>query len=290
MKPCPLDVAVLAAVDGLRTREVPAPNVLLLAGTGLGSLPERFSYHHGPTTAVDLDGLDGLPAPWSSQVLHHGSLATEHGPAVVWMLEDQALDAPQQQGEVPWERGFACWLAAKAGATVLLHSSAGGTLSAGSHQPGDLALVRDHLNLTGSSPLLGLGGSKLGPLFPDVSRLHLECLRAEIAELAAGRGLTVAEAIVAATAPASLPSPAEREWFARAGADLWVQGVAAPYLACAHAGLGIVSLVAVTGSEAASADVQAILTATAAAAPGLEELLLESLALAANAATRPDRD
>ena len=288
MSPCPLDVAVLTSLDALRAREVPAPNVLLLVGTGLGSLPERFSYQHGATTAVDLDGVDGLPAPWSSQVLHHGTINTEHGPAVVWMLEDQALDAPQQLDEVPWHRGFACWLAAKAGATVLLHSSAGGSLGSGSHQPGDLALVRDHLNLTGSSPLLGLGGSKLGPLFPDVSRLHLDCLRAEFAELAAGRGHTIAETVVAATAPASLPSPAEREWFSRAGADLWVQGVAAPYLAAAHAGLGLVSLVAVTGSEAAAADVHAILTATAAAAPALEELLLEGLTLAANSATRPD--
>jgi hypothetical protein len=265
---------------------VPDPDVLLLAGTGLGSLPERLGFHHGEVHQLDLDGTEGLPRLWSQQLLFHGSLETEHGPATYWLLEDQALDSPVEQGEAPWERGFACWLAARAGADVVLHSAAGGVLPDGSLQPGDLALVRDHLNLTGSSPLLGIGTSKLGPLFPDVSQVHRPGLRAELAQLARGRGLAVEQAVVAATGPASLPTPAERDWFARAGAELWAQGVAAPYLAAAHAGLGMVSLLAVTGSEAPEADVQAILTASSTAAPALEELLLEGLALAAVAARR----
>ena len=41
------------------------------------------------------------------------------GKAVFWLLEDESLDAPVQPGEAPWERGFACWLAAHRGATVV---------------------------------------------------------------------------------------------------------------------------------------------------------------------------
>ena len=289
MTPSPLDLAVLSAASALGARGVPDPDVLLLAGTGLGSLPERLTFHHSEVASVDLTGTPGAPELWTRQPLFHGTLETEHGPATFWLLEDETLDAPLQPDEAPWERGFACWLAAHRGATVVLHASAGATLG-GELEPGDLALVSDHLNLTGSSPLLGLGGSKLGPLFPDVSRLHLDCLRDELQALAAGRGLDARSAVAAATSPASLPTPAEREWFRRAGADLWVAGIASPYLAAAHAGLGMASIVAVTGSEAPSTEVPAILVASGQAAPALEELLLEGLVLAATTARRPDGD
>ena len=259
--------------------------MLLLAGTGVGSLPERLAYNHGEVGSLDLAGTPELPEIWSRGMLFFGSLETDQGPATFWLLDDESLDAPMQPGEEPWERGFACWLAAHLGATVVLHTAAGATLG-GELEPGDLALVTDHLNLSGSSPLLGLGGSKLGPLFPDVSRLLLECLRDELRDLARGRGIEARSAVVAATSPASLPPPAEREWFLRAGADLWAAGLASPYLAAAHAGIGMASIVAVTGSEAPSAEVPEILAATGKAAPALEELMLEGLGLAAATSRR----
>lgn len=284
MSASPLDQAVLTALDALRA--LPSPDVLVLAGTGVGALPERLAHQHGDGGSLDLAGTPGLPDLWARQVLFHGQVPTDHGPATWWLLEDEALDAPVQPHEAPWERGFACWLAARAGASVVLHSAAGAALGGGL-EPGDLALVRDHVNLSGSTPLLGLGGSKLGPLFPDVSRLHHEGLRSGLIRLAAARGIDAREAVVAATAPASLPTPAERAWFATAGADAWVAGAAAPWLAAAHAGLGLASLVAVTGSEATETEVPAILEASGRAAPALEELLIEGLTLAATTARAP---
>ena len=68
---------------------------------------------------------------------------------------------------------LAALVAERAGAKALLHSSAGTDLDGGS--PGArpvLARVVDHITLSGRTPLTGLGPSRLGPLFPDQTRVH----------------------------------------------------------------------------------------------------------------------
>lgn len=54
--------------------------------------------------------------------------------------------------------------------TFVLTNAAGGM--APGFVPGDLMLVRDHINLTGSSPLVGGHEDALGPRFPDQSRVY----------------------------------------------------------------------------------------------------------------------
>jgi len=138
-------------------------------------------------------------------------------------------------------------------------------------------LVRDHINFSGKTPLVGLGESRLGPLFPDTARLHHEGLRAGALKLARKLGVPLVEAIAACTPGPALDTPAEREWWSRAGADVAVQNIATPYLACAHAGLALLSVVAVTDSGEGMENMAGIVQQADKLAPALEELL-QSLA------------
>lgn len=270
MEGSPLDEAVSTARRSLGRRGAPSPDVLMLLGTGTGPLPSGLR----PTWRAPLESVAGVPHAWKRR----GLFGAEAGGAVFWILEDAPGDDAEgnarDANEAPWERAFPCWLAAAAGASLFVHTSAGSALphEAGpSLEPGTLALVRDHMNLSGRTPLLGLGGSRLGPLFPDQTTVHHPGLRRIAARRAAEAGIPCAEAVVACTSGPALETPAERRFYARAGADVAVQGLADPLVAFAHAGLAGLALVAVIASEGTSAIPQQ-LRAAERLAPALEEL------------------
>jgi len=263
-----LDQAVELARSELGERKLPEPDALLLLGTGQGLLPTRLDRDAG----VSLSAIPGVPRPWKDSFLHAGHL---NGVAV-WILEDPT-DEPAVE-RPPWTGGFPCWLAAAAGASTLVHTSAASALPTAPHREpfavGTLALATDHLNLSGSSPLIGIGDSRLGPMFPDQTRLHDAALRRGALACAERLGIAAREAVVACTAGPNLDTPAERRFYAAAGADVAVQGLATPLVAAAHAGLVTLAIGIVTDEGGGPIDLARVLAAAQATAPALEDLLL----------------
>jgi len=277
-----LDETVFPLRERLRAAGVEDPSVLFLMATGVGFLPSRMEGAHG----IGLDEI--LPDgdlrssvlerphphhPWTGQVLHAGRL----GALSVWFLEDVSSEALEPAPTAPWLRALPVWLAASAGASVCVHTSAGSALSHDGGPPlleRGLGLVSDHMNLSGSTPLAGLGESKLGPLFPDLTRLHHVGLRRSALARAAELGIGAAEVVAACTSGPALETPAERTMLARLGADVAVPGLATPLLAAGHAGLATLAVVAVTDARDEGPEVRHVLAAAAELVPALEDLLL----------------
>jgi hypothetical protein len=283
--PHPLDASVAAALAGL---ELARPRALLALGTGIDTFAERLS----GLQRVRLPDSAALPSRWRGAPLCAGALAG----LPVWLLADTSGDSPRA-GEAEWAAGWPFWLAARAGARVFALSAAGLALDSGSpaselqSAAGSLAFAQDHLNLSGSSPLVGLAESTLGPLFPDLSALHDAGLRQAALAACRARGIAAFETVVAATAGPSLATPAERRYYARAGAGIAVQGLAAPLLAAAHAGLCGLTLVAVAESGQGPADLPRVLGAAERALPALEDVLASlapALAVCADAQVAED--
>lgn len=260
-----LDETVFPLRERLRTAGALDPRVLFLMGTGAGFLPGRLR----EAREFELGELCGECAPWHGQVLRTGWL----GAVPAWILDDVSGDAPLDEPASPWMRAMPVWLAAAAGALVIVHTSAGSALATLAGQTPGFALVRDHLNFSGQTPLLGLGESKLGPLFPDLSHLYHAGLRAAALARAEALGLPAYEAVAAATLGPALETPAERVMLARLGAEVAVPNLATPLLAAGHAGLAALALVAVTDAGAGGADLKGILAAASTLQPALEDLL-----------------
>lgn len=279
-----LEEAVRNASRHLLSNGIPEPDALFLLGTGVGLLPGYLK----TATRVPLERVPGVPAAWRSGLLHAGRLEG----ASVWMLED-APGAPDQGNEAPevraapWVRAFPCWLAAASGAGALVLTTAGFAVDDGSAgavgiAPGTFGLVRDHINVSGHTPLRGLGDSTLGPLFPDLTGLHHAGLRARALAISEERGLPATEVVCACTLGPALETPAERAWLARAGADVAAQNLEGPLHAAAHAGLVALVVVCVTdvGARAAEdagdapdgAGIGRIVAQADRMAPALEEL------------------
>jgi hypothetical protein len=250
----------------LGTAGVTAPRALLWLGTGISTMPERLTH----AKSFTLERWKSWPGVWRAATLWTGEL--ERCP--VWLLEDPLGDPRARAYDAGWESEFPCWVAARAGARVLLHSSAGLALPRESETPlveGSVTVLRDHVNLSGASPLQGLGGSQLGPLFPDVTRLHHVGLRRAALARAERLGLRAQEVVAACTLGPSLDTPAERRAWARLGAEISVQGLAAPLLSAAHAGLSVLALTAITQAGSDPADLGRILAATQSATAALED-------------------
>jgi purine nucleoside phosphorylase len=284
---CALDVAVASALSELAHLELELPAALIHPATGAALFATRLER----VRRLALIELAGTPAVWSEVALFSGELAG----VPVWLIED-APGSPEQgglerAGEPAWARGFPVWLAAAAGAGALVHTSAGVALApegapsdALSDGAGSLLVARDHLNLSGRTPLLGLADSELGPLFPDCSALHDAELRERALESARTLSVAVREGVVACVAGPALETPAERRFWARAGADVAVQELQNPLLAAAHARLPVLELVCVTDSGDATVDMRGMLQRADALAPALDELIARLVpALAARA-------
>jgi purine-nucleoside phosphorylase len=267
-KECALDAAVGAAREDLEGRRFREPRALYLLGTGGGLLPLRLKRE----TRTSLAEIAGVPEAWRGATLRAGEIDG----VSCWILED--APGPPERGALPaegepgWVRGFPCWLAAAAGASVLVHTSAGAALTP-EIEPGWLALLSDHVNLSGRTPLLGLSESNLGPLFPDPKRLHHAGLRRRALAICRSIDQPAREAVAACTPGPALETPAELRFFARAGADVAVQGLESPLLAAAHAGLAALAIVGVTDRGEGKADVAGIVAAAERIAPRLDELL-----------------
>jgi len=98
-------------------------------------------------------------------------------------------------------------------------------------------------------------------------------LRRMAQTMCARLGLSAREAVAACTLGPALDTPAERRWFSSAGADVAVQRLAAPLIAAAHAGLGVLGLVAVTNAGDGPVDIGRIAATSSAVAPALDDLL-----------------
>lgn len=263
MHASPLDSGVAQALGALEARKLTRPAALYLLSTGVGVLAGRLE----SAGRLPFSKLDGTPRAWSDTLLHHGLL---HG-LPVWLVENSPLD--RECGEDEWQRAFPLWLAAAAGASTFVHTSSGSSLDELAAPPGTLALLSDHVNLSGTTPLLGLGGSRLGAQFPDLSRVHDGELRAAALGLAKQLGLAAAEFVGACSAGPTLETPAERRWMARCGAQVAAQDLAAPLIAAAHAGLGGLSIVVVVHSGDGAIDIAKVAARAEALAPGLDDLL-----------------
>lgn len=85
------------------------------------------------------------------------------------------------------------------------------------HHPGTVIAVKDHVNMTGQSPLTGpektnQKGKKLGLRFPDMSRVYNAEMREEISKELIKQGVQAVPGIYVGVPGPELETPAQIEW------------------------------------------------------------------------------
>jgi purine-nucleoside phosphorylase len=163
--------------------------------------------------------------------------------------------------------------------TLVVTNAAGGIDD--SYRPGQLVLISDHVNLMGTSPLVGPNDDTLGPRFPDMSDAYDPEFRARAREAARRLGLEVGEGVYAAWLGPQFETPAEIRMMRAVGGDLAGMSTVPEVIAARHLGIRCLGISVVTNMAAVVGDGklghEEVLAVAAEAQPRLTALVRELL-------------
>lgn len=229
-----------AAVQRWDAEGLPRPDAMVVAGSGLSvDLGEPLA---GPRPLAelapfDVHGIAGHPLEWMLLELAGRRVLYYRGRLHAY------------QGFEPAEVVFPVRLGALLGARRLLLSNAAGCLRADA-VPGELFLIRDHLNLTGLNPLRGQPPASWGPRFPDMTEAYDPRLRALVQRAGRRLDLELREGVYAGLLGPSFETPAEIEALRRLGADLVGMSTVLEVIAARHLAVGVLAVSLVTNLAA----------------------------------------
>jgi purine-nucleoside phosphorylase len=221
------------------------PRIGLVLGSGLGSFADSLS----DATRVPYSEIPSFPQ--STAIGHAGRM-------VIGNVDGVPVAA--MQGRVHLYEGYSAHqvtfpirVFGRMGISAVILTNAAGGIDRGYTQ-GALVLIRDHINLQGSNPLVGTDDDRFGPRFPDMTRAYSREYR-EIARLEAKKlGIPLHEGVYAALLGPSYETPAEIEYLRRIGADLVGMSTVAEVIVARHMGLQVLAISCVTNMAAGILD------------------------------------
>jgi purine-nucleoside phosphorylase len=133
-------------------------------------------------------------------------------------------------------------VAATLGAQTLIVTNVAGGLDP-SYKVGEIVTIRDHINLTGTSPLIGPNDERLGPRFVDMSEPYAPALRQLAAAVTNERfGAPLREGVYVSMQGPSYETKAEVRMLRMLGADLVGMSTVHEVIAARHSGLAVLGL------------------------------------------------
>lgn len=232
---------IFAAADYIRGKTSLQPRVGLVLGSGLGDFADTLT----DAVRIPFSEIPGFPLPTVEG--HSGALVIGNkGRKAVAVLQGRSHyyeGLSQREITIPIRV-----LAALGIKTVILTNASGGINTA--FRPGDLMLICDHLNLSGSNPLIGENLGQFGPRFPDVSDLYDADLRAGIKEMAGFWGVYLREGVYAMLSGPNYETPAEIRMLRTLGADAVGMSTVPEALVAGHCGMKVIGISCITNMAA----------------------------------------
>ena len=116
--------------------------------------------------------------------------------------------------------------------------------------PGDLMLISDHINYSGSNPLIGPNLDQFGPRFPDLSNVYTKELRTKIMKVAEKNGIALRQGVYVMYSGPNYETPAEIRMFRMMGADAVGMSTVPEAIVAAHCGMDVVGISCITNMAA----------------------------------------
>jgi purine-nucleoside phosphorylase len=248
------------------------PRVGVILGSGLGGLADEIA----SPVEIPYSEIPGWPV--STAVGHAGSL-------VLGTVDDVPVAALRGRAHLYEGAGadrvvFGVRVLGRLGVRTLVVTNAAGAINEG-FRPGMLVLISDHINLMGTSPLVGPNDDELGPRFPDMSDAYDPELRHAARDAAARLDIPLGEGVYAAWLGPQFETPAEIRYGRSVGGDLAGMSTVPEIIAACHMSIRCLGISVVTnmaagvGSERLDHD--AVLAVGAEAQPRLTSLVRELL-------------
>lgn len=240
-----MNKVIETAVEKLRPLCGEHCRIGLILGSGLGEYAERIENKR----YLDYRELPGFP---QARVEGH------KGRFVVGELFGKTVICMQgrfhyYEGYPQSELALPVRVMKRLGVEQLLLTNAAGGVNL-DFSPGCLMLISDHINFSGSNPLIGENDASFGPRFPDQTNVYDRDLRAGVRKAALEAGVPLREGVYMMFSGPSFESPAEIVFARAIGASAVGMSTVPEAIAAAHCGIKTVGITLITNMAAGILD------------------------------------
>lgn len=233
------------SAEFIRNKSKVSPKIGLILGSGLGVLgdeiqnPIKIKYNEIPNFPVST--VEG----------HAGQL-------VIGNLEGKEVVAMQgrfhyYEGYSQQEITFPVRVMKALGVdTVVVTNAAGGANA--EFNPGDLMVIKDHINLSGNNPLIGSNDERFGPRFPDMSTAYKPKYVDLVKDCAKELNMKIQEGVYAFFSGPTYETPSEVKMARILGADAVGMSTAPEVIVASHCGMDVVGISCITNMAAGILD------------------------------------
>ena len=229
------------AIAHIRTRTDAVPEIGMILGSGLGDFADTLENRQ----VIPFSDIPDFPM--ATVPGHTGAFVfgTRHGKSVVCL-----------QGRLHYYEGHSMSLLtlpvrimAKLGVKLLVLTNAAGGVNT-AYRPGDLMLITDHINFSGSNPLIGIHEEDFGPRFPDVTDLYSANLRLKVKLAAVEAGIGLRQGVYMMFSGPSYETPAEIRMARILGADAVGMSTVPEAIVAAQCGIKCLGISCITNLAA----------------------------------------
>lgn len=221
------------------------PEIGIILGSGLGNLASQIN------DPIEINYKDIPDFPTSSVKGHSGKL-------IFGKLSGKNLVA--MQGRIHYYEGqgidktvFPAKILCQLGIKYLIVTNACGGVNT-SFTPGDLMIIKDHINFTGVNPLIGPNDDTIGPRFPDQSFTYNKELRDIAKNVAKELNFELKEGVYMWFTGPVYETPAEVRMARIMGADAVGMSTVPEVIVANHRGVKILGISAITNMAAGILD------------------------------------
>lgn len=233
----PLSNHIKEAAEAMRSQGIQNALIGLVLGSGLGTLIRDMT----DSVIVPFSNIPHFPV--STVEGHQGAFVygmLEGSPVLALsgryhFYEGHPLDVVTLPIRVMKEFGVE---------TVILTNACGAVNE--TFRPGELMLIRDHINLVGLDPLIGPNNPAYGPRFPDATEIYSKRLRELATQKAIQWGMTLREGVYAWWSGPSYETPAEIKMIRILGGDAIGMSTVPEALVANHMGMRVLGISCLT--------------------------------------------
>lgn len=221
------------------------PKIGLVLGSGLGGFADSLC------EAAHIPYAEIPEFPRSTAIGHAGQLVIgKAGSVPVAAMQGRVH---LYEGYSPQHVAFPIRVFGRMGIRAVILTNAAGGINR-NYQQGALVLIRDHINLQGTNPLVGPNDDRFGVRFPDMTRAYCKQYREIAREEAHKLGMELHEGVYAAMLGPSYETPAEINFLRIIGADLVGMSTVAEVIAARHMEMNVLAISCVTNMAAGILD------------------------------------
>lgn len=234
-------IQITEAANYISAKITTAPTIGLILGSGLGTFADSLKN----TIIIPYDTIPGFAksaAPGHANELIIGTT----GNTIVIVMKGRLH---YYEGISLDKVTFPVRVMKALGVNAIILTNAAGAVNT-SFKPGELMLITDHINLTGSNPMIGPNCTKLGERFLDITHLYDKKLGKIVTDTAQSLNIPLQQGVYAWLTGPSYETPAEIRMLRTLGVDAVGMSTVPEALIAHHSGMRVIAISCLTNMAA----------------------------------------